>query len=297
VNSKTIAAWLFFFALGLGIGTYAHSPQSGSESPLNPDLRQKLQNLANVDLEDYYRLKNSEEKFLKADEILGKIMTIFLADLGLHMSQGAVSASHEKFVPAPTSKSPDPLPARPNVPVPMAKAETPKPNALQLNQKAEAKLAAVRDDRDVPSLLRQTQIENLDEALRSTKIFANRTETASSLNGSFGGRGNLHYENQDHLWDVSITVKASMSASELNGWYKLELSENGHSFSTSNGSGRVPFKEFERGSQAVFMEAGDKIQIQFYYLKELDQVACNIYRRSTQDLPYALIGTAVLKRI
>ena len=51
------------------------------------ELNQKVQSLSKINLEEYVTLKDQREKYLKADELFGKVMLLFLADLGLHMNK------------------------------------------------------------------------------------------------------------------------------------------------------------------------------------------------------------------
>ena len=50
------------------------------------DLEKKVQSLSDINLDEYVSLKDQREKYLKADELFGKVMLLFLADLSLHMS-------------------------------------------------------------------------------------------------------------------------------------------------------------------------------------------------------------------
>ena len=54
------------------------------------EAKSKLQNLYDVDVQEYQRLKNLEAKYSKANDILAKMMTIFLADLGLRISKNDI---------------------------------------------------------------------------------------------------------------------------------------------------------------------------------------------------------------
>lgn len=51
------------------------------------ELNQKVQSLSEINLEEYVTLKDQREKYLKADELFGKVMLLFLADLSLHMNE------------------------------------------------------------------------------------------------------------------------------------------------------------------------------------------------------------------
>ena len=55
-------------------------------------LQEKFSDLDKVDIEEYLQLKTQKEKYEKADEILTKIMKIFLVNLGLRISQDRVKS-------------------------------------------------------------------------------------------------------------------------------------------------------------------------------------------------------------
>ena len=50
-------------------------------------IRGHFSEISSVDIEEYLRLKTMEEKYQKAEEILGKILLIFFADLDIHLTQ------------------------------------------------------------------------------------------------------------------------------------------------------------------------------------------------------------------
>jgi hypothetical protein len=51
------------------------------------ELNQKVQSLSKINLEEYVGLKDQREKYLKADELFGKVILLFLADLSFHMNK------------------------------------------------------------------------------------------------------------------------------------------------------------------------------------------------------------------
>ncbi len=51
-----------------------------------PAINQKVSGLTDSEISDYYKLKDQKEKYEKANEILSKIVLLFLADLGVKLS-------------------------------------------------------------------------------------------------------------------------------------------------------------------------------------------------------------------
>ena len=80
------------------------------------NLKQKLTQLTETEMDEYLSLKSQEAKFRKADEILGKAIMIFLADLGLRLSDDKVAFAKNAInrlpvvEPKESPKLPQPLP-------------------------------------------------------------------------------------------------------------------------------------------------------------------------------------------
>ncbi|MEQ1875923.1 MAG: hypothetical protein ABL958_04700, partial [Bdellovibrionia bacterium] len=49
-------------------------------------LKSKFQSISEKDIDEYIKLKDMKTKYEKADEIFGKILSIFLLDLGMRVS-------------------------------------------------------------------------------------------------------------------------------------------------------------------------------------------------------------------
>jgi hypothetical protein len=85
---RTVLILLIGIALGLAVGIKGLKNIPSTPTP-TPDLtpaRERLAHLAEHDLADYHRLRDLEEKYKKADELLGKIYLLLIADLGLRLS-------------------------------------------------------------------------------------------------------------------------------------------------------------------------------------------------------------------
>lgn len=74
---------LVTFALGISVGYQWSTYYYGA-------FKEKLGQLVEIDVGEYLRLKESEEKYEKANEILGKAILLFLADLHLRISDDKV---------------------------------------------------------------------------------------------------------------------------------------------------------------------------------------------------------------
>jgi hypothetical protein len=64
-------------------------------------LKRQIEQIHAVDFEEYMQLKEQKEKYLKADEILGKIFLVFLAEAGLKLTQKEIKHLKQKGVTIP----------------------------------------------------------------------------------------------------------------------------------------------------------------------------------------------------
>ena len=78
----------------------------------------------------------------------------------------------------------------------------------------------------------------------------------------------------------------------------VQLLKDGKVFSDSNSNGDnlEVFREFAGNSAALLVKVNDKLYLQAYYLKDLDLLATNIYRRASDADGFEHIGSAQLKR-
>lgn len=149
------------------------------------ETRQELLDLTAKDFEDYKNLKTLEERYDKADEILGKIVTVFLAELGTRIAFKATppSALESQCNSLPQladanqnpslnqSAAPDPQPSEVSAPT-----QTPNTNASARStpeqlanwKRAEAALLNLEDEAQAMAALKQLEYEDLYSSLRYT---------------------------------------------------------------------------------------------------------------------------------
>lgn len=106
----------FGFILAVGIA-FLYGFQLGSSRLVKKvqkleGIRHEFSELSNDELKDYLNLKDQKMKYDKANEILAKIMQIFIADLGLHSAENQVCKinSGELSVPAALTAPISPIP-------------------------------------------------------------------------------------------------------------------------------------------------------------------------------------------
>jgi hypothetical protein len=107
-----IAAAFILFISGYGLGTY----RAGRERLKG--LESEFARISHTELRDYQNLKDERAKYDKANEILSRIMMIFLADLGLHLENtrpdflAGISKPPEEKECAPCAQAQEPSRSR-----------------------------------------------------------------------------------------------------------------------------------------------------------------------------------------
>ena len=283
------------FFIGYRMGNSSRSQMGdpiGSNSNLTEVARQKLQNLSDVEIAEYFQLKTMEEKYRKADEILGKIVAIFLADLGLHVSDRTAKQARdvlagnytipitEKSIP-PTVKSQEPL----------SRAKLQHANLLEAERKLQSGIA----DRDVDDFLKSVKLDDIIPEARNSSSFSFANPPPEALFGHYQGQTTLQ-DGTHRIWDIVMDVSGGVKEDHIEGTERITLSENGKIFSNKSGDGDI--KDFKRslgGSDAILIEASPSTYFQLYYLKNQDEFIGNLYQQSSGANPFIFKGSFTLR--
>lgn len=291
----------FFIGLLVGYGVnQLKSPEPQPVQVIEPDeksieLKNKLQVLTETEIEDYYRLKTMEERYQKADEILGKIVLLLLKDIGLRISENA-----KKEINNPNR----------NVQIePVKKTETPQferfeqlrmqPNPVKARlsyAEVEKKINDIRSPMQAGEFLNGVKIEDFASELSKSSEFTNKNNNLLEVIGKYIGVALVIDNNKNKTWDVEIDISGDLSNSRLRGNSSIKISENGRVFSNSRDRGIIQsLNEFGNDSQATLIRASPSLYFQVYYIKALDSLIGNVYMSGKRNT-YERIGTIELKR-
>jgi hypothetical protein len=91
--------------------------------PKSPHICLQFSGLSDDDMQDYLSLKDQKSKFEKANEILAKIMQIFIADMGLHAANEPMCRMNVTEFPIAA------VAPAPSIPAPQAEKPKEKPEA------------------------------------------------------------------------------------------------------------------------------------------------------------------------
>lgn len=273
-----------------------------SESAIEEKVKNDLIALTQKDFEEYKNLKTMEERYKKADEILGKIVTVFLADLGVRLGykpsnpallEGSCAIPGLNVTPTPSA-----TPQQSNMSTPEpTPSPTPKKPKWILN---EVRIAHMDREEDMLSLMKKEPITDLFDTLKSSRD-VNRNE-ALAIQGRFQGEISF-FDHKAHksdwivYWEVNVKSGTDASGSSL---VTLTRKSDGNTFSRSR-SGSGPFNNFMRpaGSQALIVNVyGDDGYIQIYQVGGSSDVwAGNYYEKDGKIGQYKMAGQVTLNRL
>ena len=165
LGMKKLLQYLLFTALFLFCAGYAFQSKlwPSSVSPVSSEctpgedvdtIKQKFEAIAHADYEDYLQLKSESEKAKKADEILGKIMAIFMADLGIHLKEKQVAQAASPAATPASSMAP-------------ALHQTPTPIPAKLALVNEAELRDLRTDSQDDAFIKKETLSDPKQSLFS----------------------------------------------------------------------------------------------------------------------------------
>jgi hypothetical protein len=262
-------------------------------------IKEKIQALSDQEIAEYYALKNDAERLKKADEILAKMMTIFLHDLGIKLFQNTNEKSKNNL------NSSDVQPPKDGQ---ISLSDLKNKMALTQNQmtpvgsiadwkNVEKSRHYIKTEKERADFLGKVQIPDFDDALKQSSVFANKTGYISLLQGRFTGKADVKLNEKYLSWDIEMSINGTLEKGSFEGKSSIKLSRDGKVFSDSSGNGTLrAFREFNSDSDAILMRAGPDVYFQVYFLKDNDSLVGNVYYREEEDDPYKKIGTLQLRR-
>lgn len=297
-----------WFLLGLIAGWwFFHSPSTPDKATQVDvsELQEKIQNIHDVDMQEYLQLKDQKAQFLKANEILGKMMTIFLADLGLRVSSQDLKSLKEMplgsealasgtcEVPTKDSESAEEVVRSTKESFAPTENQSSAPQSKPTNnwKEKEKRIANVTTDTEIESFLKDVVIEDFFSAIKGSGSV--RRRDLSNLNGVF--EGVLTYDSNEQPAEVYMELGGVFRRGQVRGSSKIILSRNGKPFSNSNSNGDINgYKKANANSPAIFVELGGKSgYFQLYFVRSNSVLVGNYYKQQGMD-EFVKTGTVTL---
>lgn len=309
MKTKQVLAALVIVAIALGsfiAGRKSISQRTASNKVKN-EIAQELMTLTQKDFEEYQSLKSLEDRYQKADEILGKIVTVFLADLGVRMafkstSPAMLESRCDSAVLHSANSNSVPLDNSLSKTENLGTANDPKAaNASATTDQwksFEGTLMEARDEHQAFEALKKMEIKDLFASLRSSEALS--TKSSSPVLGYFSGEitffdRSTHKSDWLITWDVRLNDPNKEDAFAL---ITLTRKDDGKMFSRSQTSSG-PMQDYMTvsGSKALIVNIrADEAYIQIYPLNGNSQTwVGNVYEKEKRG-EYKLVGQVRLAK-
>jgi hypothetical protein len=259
------------------------------------NLKKQIEQIHAVDFEEYQNLKEQKAKYEKADEILGKIFLIFLAEAGLKLSTKEVSelkqATKNKTV-EPIMMADDHFAAEPQ------KKESPIAKKSEMDWiKNEKVFPTLKGAKEIEDQLSATEIKDLFSVLKQSKTIT--ADVAQKINGSFEGQVSLDSAPYAWLLEVDFEVTGVSGPTDYAVKYAIRASDlNKEPFSNSHGDGNPDVFLMTDKSQAIFLKIrakGKENYMQLYLIDNDRKLVGNYYEAISLD-QYKKAGTVALTK-
>lgn len=301
--------WILSLAVLFAVGFVSYKagqrslPAAQNAEQIEEKVKTDLIELTRKDFEEYQNLKSLEDRYEKADEILGKIVTVFLADLGLRLgykptNPALLDAACAIAAPTPVVTA-TPTPTS----TPQISQENPKPTPTPNPQtwtRGENRVTNARDEAEALEELRKLEIPDLFSTLKESKNLS--TREALDIDGHFQGEISF-FDRKTHKtdWYIEWQVQYRSATKEGSSYIALTRKSDGKTFSrTRSGTEKgLVTDNFMRpaGSRAMIVNVyGDDGYIQIYPLGNKNTWVGNYYEKAKLG-EYQMIGQVRLNKV
>lgn len=258
-------------------------------------LAEAKTNLISISQNEYFeytQIKDLKQKYEKADELLGKIMLLFLADVGFRVQKTSAPLPEPKIEPL----TKEPLPPKPD----LQNVKSPESESINVGEK---KFDLSGKSSRIKFLNTQKQIfDTLNKSLIADpkNEFSKANYPAQAqvkfLEGLFSGYIHFFDKKREEL-NVSWELIPDYSKNPILGRFILKISGAGKNSETS---GQGQFKNINTladDPNAIIVEAcGDGCYMQLYYNAPFDQFFGNYYERNRNTKIFERVGLIDLRK-
>lgn len=261
-----IISYVLIFALGLTGGMWLKNSTSATEDTSTSIKTEELSPsvLSQQEIDQVAQLEDADEKYRKANEVLAKVMQIFITDWGLRLAY----KKDEDLVAKVSSSSDTPSTSANKCP-PCQRFDTkaserkpidsnPKEIVSRL-ARLEKNLTDIRNTSDQNDLLEKVKLDNLFDVF-SYKSNLN-PQSAALLTGTFIGRlSPLDSTTPPSEVELTLSSVKSKGNGEFNASIQILLSRGGKTYSNTSGEGDLKshLTTLGQNSQVVLVELGGK---------------------------------------
>lgn len=267
--------------------------EAPTETPVESPLEKEARDLLTSEAAAIAALSDRDEKLRWQDELLEKILKLFLIDVGLRLERRARE-------PAPAvvaAARPAPVPPPPPAPTPVKREDTPQDfrrAAEQARQRNRlyARIVGATDANSVRRELREIASPDLGQDLKnSTPVPA---EKALELVGSY--EGNVRLNEGNERWNMTMSIEHDPTREDEGFVYEVRLGKNGRPFSTTRGRGSLKNFRYQDGDvPQIYIEMGGNYS-QLFPAPEIPGFI-GIFYESTETRELKAIGRITLRKL
>ena len=249
-------------------------------------FKAQLSGISAEEIRAYLKTQDAEQKLKKADEILGKMVQLLVAQVGFQINKDEL----QQFGKIPDvgaradNQPPATVPAAATVePAP----EPPGENRVHASQLT-ARINAVENEQQARSVLRSMGTNFTDRINQSGDPTADEVQ---NLNGDF--EGTAVFDKDRRTQRLILHFQGQIIQKKLQGsWSMQSLADGGKQVGSSSGRGNLA-RDFSGNDNEIFIEFGSQY-FQLVYVPSLDQWMGNILVKNRTQ--YNKVGFASLRR-
>ncbi len=242
-----------------------------------------------ADFAEYQQLKTDAEKFKKADEILGKIMTIFLADLAMRVK--SVPESKSAVEPVAVENKAIVHELAPPILTPSevtASAES----QQRIWLKNETLVAQATTEKELAEALKAVESKDLFSELKSGTPL--KPEQVTAINGHYVGE--ITFFDRSSKLEVDWNAEYAMVRGKWRGTSSITLTRPGKQASSSSSKGDLGFTSVAQGQGILVKVEGGEGYLQLYPGIDGERLNGNYYKKKAID-KFTKTGTISLQRV
>ncbi len=253
-------------------------------------INDKIKSFSENEYQDYLNLKDSVEKYKKADELLGKVMVLFLADLSLSLKKSEplvdvkASADTSKSEPstATSSTNKDEI------------VMSPSTIQNQSTSVLESKLLASQNQNEALKILKELELKDIATEIKNTKTLT--ADQLKLVSGKYVGV--VTFDDKTEPWRIEWDLDGKIENGQVVGEQLITLSNSKKVFSRSLGKGSIKdFASFGEDTSAILINSyGDDGYIQLYPFANTGKIFGNYYLKDKND-KFKKIGIVFLEKV
>lgn len=278
-------------------------PSASTENPIQCEnlsaAKNDLISISQNEYHEYTQIKDLKQKYEKADELLGKVMLLFLADMGFKISKIPLSELEVgTAAPENVTSSVEASKAVESTPVVDTAAEVRPAIAVQAQKSLEGKSTLIRNlksEAQIKEALDKALIDNVKATVASGNPVGQ--QQMKVIEGSFAGEIKF-FDKKREARNLTWSLVANYHEKPITTEFRLRMYGGGEGNSEASGRGELRHVSMLEEDPYAFMveTCGGSCYFQLYYNAIYDQFFGNYYESKKGDKKFERIGLVNLRR-